>query len=896
MKQTIKILLAGLVLSWFSLIVLGSSHPLNIRLKAWAFDWSFSLGSWAQPVLEDSPVTIVYLDTETYLSQNQDPNLPFSRALHAKALKRLTQLGAKAVIYDIIFAGPYYSGNAEEDALFTEAITENGRVLLGADLNDSSISPGGELSYRKQQLELPYPPFLSAAADWGLVQHQIDPDFVVRTFFLGFLQNKQPSLAVSTGRFLGLDEEGLSETKRLYYYGKPYSVPYINLNALLEPEGVNPDELDEKIIFIGARPETGSFDERRDEVRSPFSSWGVNDRHFTPGVEVHATQVINLVLDDGIRIPSPTQSNLLLLTTALIFSFAAFQLSIRGMFVFSLIAFFTTALLGMGAFHEIHIEFPWTHAALFQLPIALCSNITGRSTRWYQQRLAFLKAKTVADTKINEQAILLNRAHDAIVVLQPSGERIYQNQSASRLFNPENTPLEDPNALISWDRLPAEILETARQQTIQNGLWEGEFKLIHDDRPTQRIESRWTQIQETPGHVQSILTISTDVTEKRRLEQQFLQAQRMDTIGSLAGGVAHDLNNALSPILMGVQLMRRQNPSEKAKRMLDVMEQSTQRGAEMVRQILAFTRGSGEDRQRVDLKTLIRDLEHLVKETFPKHIEISTYFASDLWPLYANPTQVHQILLNLCVNARDAMPNGGHLTIAVDKHQQKTSEAATLGTKEPGQYILLMLSDTGTGMPTETIQQIFDPFYSTKPQEEGTGLGLTTVKTIVEKHHGCIDISSEPSSGTSFEVYLPCDSQVRTQDETKPALPLPTGNGERILIADDELAVREMIASTLEASGYKAVPAGNGTEALSLLNEEPIALVILDNDMPMMSGRHCLKEIKKQRPTLPVLLISGDSTSEHSSEPLDSHCIELSKPFRVETLLEQVSQLIRKSN
>jgi CheY-like chemotaxis protein len=286
-----------------------------------------------------------------------------------------------------------------------------------------------------------------------------------------------------------------------------------------------------------------------------------------------------------------------------------------------------------------------------------------------------------------------------------------------------------------------------------------------------------------------------------------------------------------------------------------------------------------------------------VKETFPKNIEISTFFASDLWPLYANSTQVHQILLNLCVNARDAMPEGGHLTIAVDKHLQESKEEANLGTMEPGRYILLMLSDTGSGIPDETRQHIFEPFFSTKSQSKGTGLGLTTVRTIVEKHHGCINLSSETGSGTTFEVYLPTDSKTQASADSKQTLPSPTGNGELILIADDEQGVREMIASTLEASGYKVLLAGNGAEALSIQNTERVELMILDNDMPMMSGRQCLKEIKKQQPTLPVLLISGDIVEGRPSKQLqDANCIELSKPFQVDTLLEHVSQLIRNSH
>ncbi len=892
MKQAIKITLSSLALTWFALIILRSDHGFNQRLKAWAYDSCFSLGSWAQSTLEDSPVIIAYLDTETYLSQGQDPSLPFSRELHAKALDRLTQIGVAGVVYDIIFGGPNFSGNDVEDHAFAAAIERNSHVVLGADLIQSSVASVDGISANSRHLELPYLPLRQAATDWGLVQYRMDPDFVVREYFPGSLADDQPSLAHSGGRLLGFSEERLVEPQMLYYYGKPYTIPHISLRSLLETDSFPPEAIQGKTIFIGARPATPVFDERRDEARSPYGTWGAQEL-FMPGVEVHATQLLNLIRGDGVKTPSFTLSALLLLATAIGMSTAAFRLSIRSMFALSLAAFLGIGLAAIYLFHAHHLALPWTHAALLQLPIVLSGNIVGRSTRWYSQRRAFLRAKALADAKIREQATLLDRAHDAIVVLTVEGQHVYHNESARRLFSAATeTDSTDSNRLPHWDALPSELKAEALSTTLRNKTWEGEFEIATESESAKKIETRWTQIRASDGSIQSIMAISADVTQKRLLEQQLLQSQRLDTIGSLAGGVAHDLNNALSPILMGVQLLRRQSPSEKATRMLDVMEQSTQRGAEMVRQILAFTRGSGEDRQSVDLKSLTDDLVHLVKETFPKNIEVSSYAASDLWPLQANPTQIHQVLLNLCVNARDAMPDGGHLTIAVDNHSQKSSEPATIGVRKPGDYLLLILSDTGSGMPSERVQKIFDPFYSTKAAERGTGLGLTTVKTIIEKYDGFLEISSELGKGTTFEIYLPAHHPSVTASSRAPETATPIGGGQTILIADDEQAVREMLGSTLEASGYNPILTSNGVEAIKAIQSAGVDLAILDDEMPIMSGLECSEEIQRQQPDLPVILVSGLAANGDPKQDETSFLIKLPKPFQLDTLLHQIDKMI----
>ena len=896
MKQATKIILSSIALTFLCLAIHESDHPLNQRLKDWAYDSPYSFGGWAQHELKDSPVLIAYLDSESYLSQAQDQNLPFSRALHAQALDQLTQLGARAVVYDIFFGGPHFAGANEEDEAFASAIQSNAKVVMGADLVRTFRAPSGAAQTRSLHLELPFEPFHKAAADWGIVQLKIDPDFVVRNQFPGFLENKQPSLTSATGRLLGIAEEQLSAPRKVYYYGPPYEIPHISLASLLAENEIAPEVIRGKVVFIGARPETPTFNERQDELRSPFGRWG-SVNLFMPGVEVHATQLINLINKDSIRTLTTGSVAAIFLLFSLGLLTAAYTFSIRAMFAASALAFLVASLFGIHMFHAQHLSLPWTHAAFLQIPLALSGNIIGRSARWYWQRLAFLRAQRSADAKITEQATLLNRAQDAIVVMNPSGERIYQNESALQLFNDSGQKASNPTLLELWDAIPEAILQQAKKTALETGSWEGEFDIEPNNRPVQRIETRWTLIRNTDNIIQSIMSISTDVTQKRQLEQQVLQSQRMDTIGSLAGGIAHDLNNALSPILMGVQLMRRQSQSEKALRMLDVMEQSTQRGSGMVRQILAFTRGSGDDRQEVNLRILTEDLEHLIKETFPKKIHVSSYIATDLWPLFANPTQIHQILLNLCVNARDAMAEGGHLSIAVDKHLQETTENATLGTRHPGNYLLFMISDTGSGIPSELIEQVFDPFFSTKTADKGTGLGLTTVRTIVEKHGGCIDVTSEPSSGTTFEIYLPAKPIEGSVDASKQQPSIPLGRGENILIADDEQAIREMLAATLEASGYQPILASNGVEAISALAKTSIDLIILDNDMPMMSGRQCLLELRKQQADTPIILISGLASDD--KEPNDtcrSRCVVLPKPFRIEALLQHAKQLMRNTS
>jgi PAS domain S-box-containing protein len=395
------------------------------------------------------------------------------------------------------------------------------------------------------------------------------------------------------------------------------------------------------------------------------------------------------------------------------------------------------------------------------------------------------------------------------------------------------------------------------------------------------------------GQVVRMVGTVQDVTEQKRIEAEFLRAQRMDGIGAIAGGMAHDLNNALSPILMGIQLIRDQVSQPELRQMLTVMETNTHRSADMVRQVLTFARGRDGERELLELGKLIREMENILRQTMPKSITVQTLIPPDLWPVLGNGTQLHQALLNLCVNARDAMPKGGKLTLAADNVVLSAEEAREIPNAKPGSYVMLLVSDTGTGIPPEVMPRIFDAFFSTKSPGKGTGLGLSTIVRIVRNHEGFLSVKSEVGVGTNFDIYLPRAEPVPGVQEdivTRAQTPQP-GHGELILFADDDRSVREMVAPTLAEQGYEILTAANGAEALGLMeqHESELRLVLTDVAMPVMDGLELMEKLHSRRPDLPVVLISGTFET-----PLPKRASGfLTKPFRLEQLLAVIGDVLR---
>jgi PAS domain S-box-containing protein len=368
-----------------------------------------------------------------------------------------------------------------------------------------------------------------------------------------------------------------------------------------------------------------------------------------------------------------------------------------------------------------------------------------------------LARRQEAEEKVHEQAALLDLAKDAILVRDLDDCIRYWNKSAERLYGwtVEEAIGRNANELFYPGEEESPQLKQAKQQILEQGEWAGELRQATKDSKWIVVESRWTLVRDKSGQPKAKLIINTDITERKKLEAQFLRVQRLETIGALTGGIAHDLNNVLMPIQIGTQYLAEKLTSEDTRKILQTMSASAKRGSDMIKQILAFARGVGGEPTVLDLKPLLAEMEKLTRETFPRAIRMQSSTDPKLSPVMGNATQLHQVLLNLCVNARDAMPQGGSLKI--DAQNVSLDNKITRLQPEPvsGSYVLLTVSDTGQGISPELLDKIFEPFFTTKGPGKGTGLGLSTVQGIVKAHGGFLDVSSTPGQGTTFQVYLP---------------------------------------------------------------------------------------------------------------------------------------------
>jgi PAS domain S-box-containing protein len=502
-----------------------------------------------------------------------------------------------------------------------------------------------------------------------------------------------------------------------------------------------------------------------------------------------------------------------------------------------------------------------------------------------------LTQRKQAEEQIRAQAALLDKAQDAICLTDMSQKILYWNKAAERLYGWRAGEALGQNAndlLFQGDEAaPKEAI----RNLIRNGEWQGE---LHQQTRSGRkvtIESRWTLMRDELHEPTSILVINTDVTEKKQFEAQFLRAQRMESIGALAGGIAHDLNNALTPIMMVAELLKGELSSPEARQLLTMMTTSARRGSEMVKQILSFSRGVGGQKTEVEVDALIREVARMAEDTFPPSIKIRTIIMPGLSTVLGNSTQLHQVLLNLCVNARDAMPGGGLLTIGA--RNLLPGEENFPKSLKTGAYVLLQVSDTGHGIAPELMEKIFEPFFTTKELGKGTGLGLSTVMGIVKTHGGVINVSSEVGRGTTFRVYLPAKSTRKIS--VKEPTTVAKGNGEQILVVDDEAAVLELTKITLEAFNYQVLAAHDGIEALAMYRQQKdeIKLALVDMLMPGMSGQELVLALHEENPRCPIICMSGLNleTTLQESRKLNVAAF-VKKPFATEELLEELEKVI----
>jgi PAS domain S-box-containing protein len=442
-----------------------------------------------------------------------------------------------------------------------------------------------------------------------------------------------------------------------------------------------------------------------------------------------------------------------------------------------------------------------------------------------------------AEERIQEQAALLDHATDAIYVTALDCTILYWNKAAERIYgwssaeavNRKTAELISPDAAAVADLL---------NKLLQQGDWSSERQQLTKAGRQVDVLSRLTLMRDEQGRPRAILVINTDITEKKKLEAQFLRAQRLESVGALASGIAHDLNNVLAPIVLGAQMLRESVRDNTARSLLETMEKSAKRGADIVQQVLTFARGSAGQRVSLQLRHLLREMVAIAEETFPKNIKIEAEMPDDVWPIEGDPTQLHQALMNLCVNARDAMPEGGTLTLAAANVTIDEATAAQTPGATPGRFVRLCVTDTGSGIPPEVAARLFEPFFTTKGVGKGTGLGLSTVLGILKGHRGFMRLDTQMGRGTTFELYFPAASVAVADARPGTARPWPRAGGELVLLVDDEAPVREVARQALEEFGYRVINCAAGADAVNQFNAAcgEVQLVVTDMMMPEMDG------------------------------------------------------------
>lgn len=507
-----------------------------------------------------------------------------------------------------------------------------------------------------------------------------------------------------------------------------------------------------------------------------------------------------------------------------------------------------------------------------------------------QQEIAERKLQ---EEKILEQATLIDQTSDAILVTDFDDSIRLWNRGAMELYGWSEQEAIGMKSRSLLQNNPTQ--DDADARLWEKGQWRSELRQQRRDGSEILVESRGTLLRDSKGQPQGILIVSTDITERKKMETQFLRAQRMESIGTLAGGIAHDINNILSPILLSVSLLKERVTDEFIQKKLAMVEESAKRGADLVKQVLTFSRGIEGKRIVLDPRHLINEVEKIARETFPRSILIRKEIEQQPWAVSGDATQLHQVLLNLCVNARDAIQGSGTIVIGcanivVNEKFAKMHIGASVGP-----HVHLSVSDTGSGIPPDVIDRIFEPFFTTKELGKGTGLGLSTVLAIVKSHGGFVTVYSESGKGTTIKAYFPAVLSMEGEQIKEEASGQKRGRGEWILVVDDEVSIREIAKDTLEFYGYQVLTASDGTEALPLFqkNRERIQLVLTDIMMPHMDGLATIRNLRKLDPSVKIIAASGltDKTRNVEFEAMGVSSF-LAKPYNAVELLDIVHRLL----
>ena len=500
------------------------------------------------------------------------------------------------------------------------------------------------------------------------------------------------------------------------------------------------------------------------------------------------------------------------------------------------------------------------------------------------------------DEQIRSQAALLDITREAIFVRDLAGRIIYWNEGAHQLYGWSMAEVRGKTITeLNLVTDPGESTQ-ALQAVQEHNEWSGEMRQLNRAGRKLIVQSQWNLMRENDGRPKAILVVNTNITEKKELEVQLLRAQRLESIGTLASGLAHDLNNVLTPIMMSVQLLKEDAVDEDHLESLQTLETCAERGANIIRQMLTFARGVEGQRILLNPKHLIIEMERIARETFPRSIETQVRVPREPCSLLGDATQIQQILMNLCVNARDAMPQGGTLIVELKKVQLDKTATAIHPKAKPGRYVVIAVKDSGTGIPPELMDKIFDPFFTTKPLGQGTGLGLATVLGIAENHGGFVQVESQPGNGTTFQVYLPATPGESAHGDTgAKSTVLAKGNGELILVVDDEPAIRRFTGAILNRNGYRTIIAAEGREGVKCFEQQhgAIKLVVTDLMMPQLDGLGMIRELRRIQPDIRTIAFTGLGEENRIAEAKAAGAdTVLNKPFTAEQLLTQVKRLL----
>ncbi|MEA5626981.1 response regulator [Nostoc sp. UHCC 0251] len=513
------------------------------------------------------------------------------------------------------------------------------------------------------------------------------------------------------------------------------------------------------------------------------------------------------------------------------------------------------------------------------------------------EQQAALRDRKNAEQKIREQAALLDITTDAIIVQDLINQIQFWNRGAEHLYGwmAEEAMGQNANQLLYRKQNLCQ-LKNIKKTLVEHGSWQGELNQITKQGKEIIVASRWTLVNDNEGQAKSILIVNSDITEKKQLEAQFLRAQRMESLGTLASGIAHDFNNALTPMMMTVQLLEAKLPDEQSQRWLKIMETNVKRAADLVKQVLWFSRGSVGNFKTLQVQYLISEIENIVKQTFSRAIEIRIDVpGQNLWNIFGDAAQLHQVLMNLCINARDAMPHGGILKISANNFWVDSQYARINIDAKVGSYVMISVCDTGIGIKKEIVDRIFEPFFTTKEMGKGTGLGLSTVLGIIKSHGGFVNLVTEVGKGTEFQVFLPVAQTREIDSKLAGDHELLAGHGELILVVDDEDSIREVTQTWLEKNAYKVLAASDGIDAIALYtqHQQEISVVLVDMMMPSMDGPTTINVLKKINPDIKIIGVSGLASNHEMIKILGNNVkILLSKPYTSNDLLRNLQMVI----